>query len=620
MIGSKNDSWRMHCKLCEPKNHVLLAFKNSPSNLNKHVERKHPNHLERYKIFTSNALRRKPEGAPDESPPSKQAKLWETRRVSQASLDKSVLHFIIQGLHPPNVVEQQGFIDLVHLLQPNINVISCNTVVNKVEKASLEMKNNLKTALSELQFIATTTDCWTAYRRGFIGVTAHWIDPQTMTRCCAALACRQLKGSHTFAVLASALNNIHSEFNIREKITRTTTDNGSNFVKAFRVCGQTDENNNLATESGKGDDDEGGDDESDDEEQDSTESMEFVEAGAILDEDDSLEYQLPKHHRCACHLLNLVSTTDVEEANINTVYKRVSRSTFSKCWSLWNKSARSTTAAEIIEETCKLQLLRPNATRWNSLFLAVERIVRIAREHGERAIAAVCSALKIPMFTPVELAFLSEYAKTMSPVAKALDVLQGETNVQMGWLVPTITLLKTKLQHLHISSKFCRPLIDALLAGLEKRFGQMLKDPELIAAAILVPKFKTCWTSDEQIIKLGLDYIKSYLKDLTVENQGESSHSSEEEDFFSAIKQTSSQENAKQLETYLGCPGDTVEILKSFPAVCNLSLRLNTALPASAACERLFSSAGLIFRQKRARIDSKNFENQLLLKLNRRFW
>ena len=119
---------------------------------------------------------------------------------------------------------------------------------------------------------------------------------------------------------------------------------------------------------------------------------------------------------------------------------------------------------------------------------------------------------------------------------------------------------------------------------------------------------------------IGLDYIKSHLKDQVVENQGESSHSSEEDDFFSAIKQTSSQENAKQLEIYLGCQSDTVEILKSFPAVCNLSLRLNTALPASAACERLFSVAGLIFRPKRARIGSKNFENQLLLRLNRRFW
>uniref|UniRef100_G3PJ87 Transposase n=1 Tax=Gasterosteus aculeatus TaxID=69293 RepID=G3PJ87_GASAC len=323
---------------------------------------KHPTHLVRYKTLTSNALKRKP-GAPDEGHPPKQAKLWETRRVSQASVDKEVLHFIIQGLHPPNVVEQQGFIDLVQHLQPNINVMSRNTVVNRVERVSLEMKNNLKTAPAELKLIATTTDCWTAYRRGFIGVTAHWIDPQTIKRCSAALACLQLKGSHYFSALGSAPNDDHTEFNIREKITRTTTDNGSNFLKAS----------------------------------DSTESVEFVEAGAILHEDDCLEYQLPKHHRCACHLLNLVSTVDVEEANVSTVYKRVSRSTFSKCWSLWNKSSKPTTAADIIEEICKLQLLRPNATGWNSLFVAVERIVRIAREQGEGAIAAVCSALKIPM-------------------------------------------------------------------------------------------------------------------------------------------------------------------------------------------------------------------------------
>lgn len=93
--------------------------------------------------------------------------------------------------------------------------------------------------------------------------------------------------------------------------------------------------------------------------------------------------------------------------------------------------------------------------------------------------------------------------KTMAPVAKALDVLQGETNVQMGWLVPTITILKNKLQNLRLSSKFCRPLIDALLKGLEKRFEHVLTEPELIAAAILVPKFKTRWTSDDYTLRLG---------------------------------------------------------------------------------------------------------------------
>ncbi|CAL9691580.1 unnamed protein product [Knipowitschia caucasica] len=147
----------------------------------------------------------------------------------------------------------------------------------------------------------------------------------------------------------------------------------------------------------------------------------------------------------------------------------------------------------------------------------------------------------------------------------------------------------------------------------------MLKDPELIAASILVPKFRRCWTTDEGLLQLGLDYIKSHLKELPV-TVSDSTPSSEEDDFFSPIKQGNLQENTKQLESYLACPNDTMEILKSFPAVLNLSLQLNTPLPASAACERLFSTAGLIFRPKRARIHSQNLENMLLLKLNQKCW
>lgn len=125
--------------------------------------------------------------------------------------------------------------------------------------------------------------------------------------------------------------------------------------------------------------------------------VESVEVGLLLEQDDGLEYQLPKHHRCACHLLNLVATVDIQAANANPVYMKLSRSSSAKCQALWNQSSRSTTASEIIEEHCKLQLLRPCETRWNSFFYAIERIVRIAREQGETAIAAVCSALKIPM-------------------------------------------------------------------------------------------------------------------------------------------------------------------------------------------------------------------------------
>lgn len=104
---------------------------------------------------------------------------------------------------------------------------------------------------------------------------------------------------------------------------------------------------------------------------------------------------------------------------------------------------------------------------------------------------------------PAELAFHTEYAATMSPVAKAINILQAETNVQMGWLLPTINLLITKLDPIKLSLKYCKPLVDVLQLGLKMRFSHMFHDPELIAAAILLPKFKTTWTKDDSTIRMG---------------------------------------------------------------------------------------------------------------------
>lgn len=106
-------------------------------------------------------------------------------------------------------------------------------------------------------------------------------------------------------------------------------------------------------------------------------------------------------------------------------------------------------------------------------------------------------------FNPAELAFLSEFAVVMTPVSQATNILQTETNVQMGWLLPTIKLLKYKLDRVKLSLRYCKPLIDALQAGIEDRFGPMMEDPELVAAAILLPKFRTNWTQEDETIKMG---------------------------------------------------------------------------------------------------------------------
>ena len=106
-----------------------------------------------------------------------------------------------------------------------------------------------------------------------------------------------------------------------------------------------------------------------------------------------------------------------------------------------------------------------------------------------------------------------------------------------------------------------------------------------------------------------MDYIKDHLEE-PLQQLGDGTSSSDE-DFFSAMKTSQAQESSKQLYGRLACAADHMELLKSFPAVCKPPLRLNTPLPASVACERLFRIAGFVYSPRRARLDSRNFENQL---------
>lgn len=61
---------------------------------------------------------------------------------------------------------------------------------------------------------------------------------QSFKRISYAIACKRFPGSHTYDRIANILNEIHSKYEITsEKLIATVTDNGSNFVKAFKKFG-----------------------------------------------------------------------------------------------------------------------------------------------------------------------------------------------------------------------------------------------------------------------------------------------------------------------------------------------------------------------------------------------
>jgi len=103
-----------------------------------------------------------------------------SKRVSQVNINKAVMKFVVEGLQPFSVVDLQAFKDLIQDLQPNATIMSRPTLRSSIAEATKSMKKKLIAAMSEVEYIATTTDCCNTRRRSFIGITAHWLDPDSL--------------------------------------------------------------------------------------------------------------------------------------------------------------------------------------------------------------------------------------------------------------------------------------------------------------------------------------------------------------------------------------------------------------------------------------------------------
>ena len=152
-----------------------------------------------------------------------------------------------------------------------------------------------------------------------------------------------------------------------------------------------------------------------------------------------------------------------------------------KLQQLWNKQTSSYKNSDLIEKHFGKLFVIKNETRWNSLYNAICRVNSLFSSKGEQ-FSALLVELKIPQFHQSEVEYLREYAKVRTPVADALDVLQGQDNIAIGHLLPTIKILCDKLQAI-VALKHCQPLITCILSSILKRFCDMFKDNDLRLAA-----------------------------------------------------------------------------------------------------------------------------------------
>ena len=397
------------------------------------------------------------------------------------------------------------------------------------------------------------------------------------------------------------------------------TDNGANFVKAF----------SDATEIECDDDGSGSDDGSNNDEVGSG-SVDFQVIQDTL-ENQELELtahsaKLPPHSRCASHTLSLVCGKDCE-----SVTGRLHKSAFAKCHGIWNKIGRSTRVAEQVKDICGTQLVRPCATRWNSLYDSISCFLRQA-EHLD-LISDVATVLK---FSVEELSYLKEYKMCLAPLAIALDRLQGDSF--FGILIPTLRTVKAKLLGIRDGNqlKYCVNLITALLQGIESRFATYLNpketDMKAVFAAISHPYFKLRWVPENCIARYREAFINIVCEmnkttSSPLKTQGASSVSKDKDDDFYNFEQNTTDNSTTSVESrirmqchnYFEDSGFELSILNDYPAIKPVFIKYNTPIPSSAPVERLFSYGGMIFCPNRRRLSDKTFEQLLLLKANPAF-
>ena len=219
-------------------------------------------------------------------------------------------------------------------------------------------------------------------------------------------------------------------------MTATVTDNGSNFVKAFRMFQQSDC----------------------DEESEESEEETFTDVEQSLSKDSDGQFSLPPYLRCASHTLNLICH-DVEKWLKANESKVIYKNAISKCSALWTKANRSSVATELVENFSKKKLIVPTSTRWNSFHNALSRITDIPVAE----LNTVCTQFGIKCFSDREYLFLKEYGNVLKPLTVALDILQGEDNCYFVTLLPTLEILMSRTLALRDDFRMTASLPDVIV-------------------------------------------------------------------------------------------------------------------------------------------------------------
>ncbi|CAL1671837.1 unnamed protein product [Lasius platythorax] len=504
------------CVHCVPNQTIKGSLKIS-SNYVSHLKRKHPDLYSEYNIYKdakrqrmerSNVIRRT------------------TCSFSQELFEENVTRYILESMSPSSTVMLPAFRQIFDSFRikhgdKSLKHLTRNTLKRKIDIIYSEQMKIIMNYIKNVKYVCTTADVWTAPDRRIISVTAHWLCEKTLKRKSAALACKRIEGTHTAEVIAIELARIHALFGINnEKLVATVTDNGSNFVEAFKIFGlssssilvrlslnnadeleemetndsagtNNDKNNNETDEDNDNDSESDDYNDNDDDDDDNCDNIDNI---PVENEEvsDQIDVILPRHLRCASHTLHLIASSDaVKIIRDDLRLKRLHKEAIKECQKLWRK-LRSPKNRESLKKYLKCSLKRPVVTRWNSLYDCLKQIITL-----EDKLTNIQQHVNFEVgIREHHFRYIKDYLLCMEPLALGIDKAQAETTCYYGCLLPLLLSIKNKWTAILRDNNvvFCKKLVKGMQLKLIDRFKDFFEingQGEVAAlAAITHPRFK----------------------------------------------------------------------------------------------------------------------------------
>ncbi|XP_056130939.1 zinc finger BED domain-containing protein 4 [Lampris incognitus] len=545
---------------------------------------------------------------------------------------------IVRDLQPASIVENQGFRELLQLLEPRYTPEPRHYLQNQLLPAyAYQVQLATRQALASAHALSLSLDVYRSLSRaapGYLGVTCHFLTSDWQMRS-ALLACLPLAGGGSGSRVLTDFDEVCDAHGVSGRAFRVVADSLP-VTATQRVCCLPGFHING-----------GGQEEEEDEEE--VDSRDEVEEGSRNGHGEGGDGEWEEAWKTGLGICRVDCFTRSLDRCVHEGLRScpILSSTLTKAACFYNYITSAVPLEKLSQvfEGPAVTVRSPgsahNAARdWAAQLKVLRRLLdsmdflEEVSGRGELALGGL------------ERALLRELTDTLEPFAEAWDMVHGDAadrHTSISLALPCVLGLR---KHLSESSvPHCPSLLVGLTQAVERRLAPILEDPLYVTATTLDPQFKLTWSNDpdwhQQVLleELAKHSPSSSTIDSNTElcPQAQSppaptpspiSSLSRPCKLFSFIKQRPAMQ-AKSLEQELAVylreePTDEEPLhywrrkAIDFPLLAQVAKKAFTIPASGTVVEGIFTATGRCLRLEKGHVIPKNLETLIYLKANYR--